>query len=527
MSNDSPPKKKNNVFAVIGVVAILLVAAVVGVLSINAMEDDDEKKQYEDQLREEAEMREDNASKTQFQLNADLFEYSSLAPINGAAISTYYSKIYNDQINVASTIEWLSGNDLDANQIYFDCGLYESVLFSLEDYLDVGSEFFDNVSSYVAKWQNTDYCRDKMHLTVNVGSNSILSTKSDFSGRMVVVAEPESSMNKVILSGNQLYVEGGDATIFSSKGEEIQLKEGYNYLDSDFKLDVYTLQNDRTYAGNILGLYGIPISLTIGTLLNADGHWELVSGMDNSILYEGDVYNSFSISLCPEGGNIYNVDISKLIFEYMTGHSFFCNYMPIITHYSELDHGVQILPESVPNEYNGLTLSKTQKDVLMILAAEQMAEYWETSGTLKDRYYMSEESLKTYFLGDITDSKGNVIVSDIIFTPFFYVKDTTLSIATNTLDQDCLVAIWKENAISFSGWGGNYDVGSKLISLQRGCHLVVSDIIYNNMPVGYVAFNIIDMSVSPKSMTDQPDLNLNAEAYKMIRICDGFRASQS
>ena len=410
---------------------------------------------------------------------------------------------------LASRFQWSPNADYNPQEIMDVSGIYDALNILIANSYGGFSQILDLVSIQLDEWNGEDTYKDKMTISFLYGTTVAMSSKSAIKGEYLPVAVPTDGFDKVYLSGSYLYVDGGSAAITRADGYRINLVEGYNELGPDFKSGIYTLQKDRIYAGYILPSTSLSSPIRSGIIVQA--------GMDIDVAYLANdgmgivvndtTHESISIKIATTDGYSVTNDIGCV--------------MPILeTAYSEIrailnnsissseavwniyDRAGQanayITTLSVPDYYNNVELSAAEKEVITILAMEQMAKYYnDNQGAIKKgEYKLSQDSAGLYCLGDIMDSKGNVIASNVIFTPFFYVKDTTLYTATNTTSQYGLVAIWKENAISFSGWDGTANLTeATLMDIPSGYKLVITDMIHEGQPVSSVKLDVAEIEL--------------------------------
>jgi len=413
------------------------------------------------------------------------------------------------QAELSSSFLWSSDSDFSTYQTLMDSGVYINSSYMLTNASAQIDAHFDSLSQRMALWNANDTYKDAMTLKWSYGLTGI-SSDSSFGGHLESAATITSdSADKVYISGGDFWVFGGSATITSSDGTSYSLTEGCNDLDSisGFSDDVYELQSGRQYAGEILPvLDGESATVTSGIVMESGSDIKLATYVNGKVVVNGYQYDSLSIDVIPEGGTTATADVTTLLSDY---YDLIQTIKTTMIHASSAAMTVWNIYDSagsassylttlmVPNNYDNVEISQSQQEIITILAMEQLSQYYVAhSGDIKTGdYTISSDSLSLFCRGDIYDESGTKIYENVIFTPFFYQSDATLTNGDNDLAQSSIVAIWGTGT-NLSGWDGSVSIDdTNLVTMSSGSSLNVYEMEYNGSTVSTMSLEQKDIDI--------------------------------
>lgn len=403
------------------------------------------------------------------------------------------------QAELAASFLWSSNSDYDPSKILTYSETYQNCAYMLENASAQINAHFTSLSERMKLWNQTDTYKDMMSLKWSYGSSGT-SSNSSFDGHLYAATTVSlESADTVFVTGGDLWVFGGSATMAATDGTTIILQEGCNDLDSTstFTPGEYDLQTGRQYAGFMLPtLQADSASVTTGLVMQAGSSAKLATynATSDKIIVDGVQYDSLSIKVIPSTGTTATADITSILSDYYDLLNSIKSSlvkasnaaMTVWNIYDKAGSASSYLTTlTVPETYENVEITQSQQEVITILALEQLSEYYSSnSGAIKTgNYTMSNDSLTLYCRGSIYDKNGEKLYDNVIFTPFFYHSDTTLNNGENDLTQSCIVAIWSNDGSNLSGWGSTDINDTNLITLSSGETLDIYEMMYDGNTV--------------------------------------------
>lgn len=434
------------------------------------------------------------------------------------------------QAELAASFTWSEDAAYNPYKILQSSGVYLNSTYMLVNATAQINEHFTSLSERMDLWNKTDPYIDMMELNYTYGS-STLSTKSNFDGHITsAISVTSETQDRAYLSGGDMWVFGGQSTITSSSGQTLTLPAGYTDLDklSGFSADMYEFQSGRQYAGNMIGVLDAEsIRVNSGLVMKCGDTVKLATYSGSKILIDGFQYNSVGIRVDPDSGTSASADITSLLKDY---YSLLRTIESIMAAANTSANAVwnvfNVCGEAssflttlmVPNNYHNMDLSVAQKTILTVLALEQLATFYSSNAAIKTgEYKLSDKSMQLFVRGDITDSNGDKVFENAVYTPFFYFNDDRLITGKNATSQECIVAIWSEDVDALSGWDAVSNIQSaKLITLQKGSDLFIYEMEHGGQQVSSIDLDVVeidlieagDISNVLTPLSDKKDLNL-------------------
>ncbi len=443
------------------------------------------------------------------------------------------------QSELAASELWVHGGDYVPSDILSVSGTYLNSSYMLVNAAVQINEQYDSLSRRADAWNSTTLYDDKMTLAFDYGTESI-STTNGWGCTILTVAESIDGYDEAYISGGEIWAFGSDdAVITSDRGTEYHITGGHADLDSfdGFEPGVYTLQTGVDYAGSLLPVYSFSAAdIDAGMVLKAGNTVKLAQYEGEKVLIDGYQYDNISLSIIPEGAETREVDLTLTLSSYddllqtvfHTMGNANSSAKAIWNIYETSGKASSYLTTlSVPENYANVDLSQAQKEIVTILALEQLSDYYQSnSGALKTQdYVMSDDSMTFFIRGDITDSNGSVLYTDAIYTPFYYFDDQTLVNGANVQTQKCTVAIWDFDVDSLSSWDRAASTASaKLIDLSVNSELNVYEMMHcgrivDSMELDVNRITLIDPNKMSDSSLDPPSENSMLGLVIMALFC--------
>lgn len=161
---------------------------------------------------------------------------------------------------------------------------------------------------------------------------------------------------------------------------------------------------------------------------------------------------------------------------------------------------------SVPNEYEDIGMTASQKRIMAVLSLQELAGYWNSNGgSLLKEYKVTGGSNALYIRGDIMDSQGNTVAKDAVFTPYYRVNDDRISLGSNTQTQAATVAVWASGYTgTLSAWDRSTDKPF-LITSQSGYVFDAAEIEYGGESVTSADLGIRQIDyIDPEKISISP-----------------------
>lgn len=156
---------------------------------------------------------------------------------------------------------------------------------------------------------------------------------------------------------------------------------------------------------------------------------------------------------------------------------------------------------SVLNNYEDVAMSDTMKSAMAVSAMQQIADYYDShNGDLTGMKLslLGEGAEKVPFIrGTIYDNMGNIVASDVIFTPLLQTQDTTINrLDTVKIDSYATAMVWAQGQ-SILTWGSTGDFEDyTAIPLKKGYSFTVNEIAMKDTDDSDLrAVNSVDLDV--------------------------------
>ncbi len=368
------------------------------------------------------------------------------------------------QAELAAAAEWRADATYDPNKILASSGEYLNAAAMLANAASHTVELFKDVDTRTSKWQGKEFYEDgKLMLTVSSGGKTVSCSGAETLRAVMgtVVRNVQDGKQAVYYGGGSIY-SSGDTTITSLNGHTLELKEGWNQLTeakSFADADIYYLTPGMTFCGPFMKAIDVKAAdLDTGIAFVKDSECLLVSYNGSTLSTDGndsiDVENGIMIRVVPDGKESYGCDYSHVLIQY---HDLFESIEKVQTKANQASRVVwnvytdmgakcaSLTTLSIQNTYSDVEWTDGQMQMVLNLVMRELSGYWssEEDNLNGKAFDMTPDSASLFCRGSVKlySSQDSDDVSDVVFTPFFYL-DTTLKLGSNSATEYCYIIVW-------------------------------------------------------------------------------------
>lgn len=158
------------------------------------------------------------------------------------------------------------------------------------------------------------------------------------------------------------------------------------------------------------------------------------------------------------------------------------------------ESNILISPSALVPDLQNIDVSAEEMYTLTVLYLEQIYDYWQrTNGNLKDTgFNLSADSLDLYLRGNIYDENGNMIYSQVIFTPYIWLNSIVLTEGKNTFNQSGIIGVWGESE-DLTSWKGTSGYTPTMISIKSGYSVDIAQIMYDDAVRTSVTLEVMEV----------------------------------
>jgi hypothetical protein len=250
------------------------------------------------------------------------------------------------------------------------------------------NEQYSSLSRRADAWNSSTLYDDKMSLAFTYGSRT-LSPTENWGCTVFTVAESVAGYDEVYISGGEIWAFGSDNATLTS---------------------AYRLQTGVSYAGSILPVYSFSAAdVNAGMVLRSGDVTKLAQYEGGKVIVDGYQYDGISLSIIPDGAETRTVDLTETlsaygdllqtVFETMGNAN--SSAKAVWNIYNATGKASTYLTTlAVPDNYANVDLTVAQKEILTVLALEQLSEYYQSnSGALKTQDYVMSDDSMSFFVG--------------------------------------------------------------------------------------------------------------------------------
>lgn len=458
-------------------------------------------------------------------------ESNSLYKIVTAVKATYsnslqqYSRIWPltgdhwiREAELSASVLWRSGAEYNPANIMAASGIYGSSSMMLANVVAQPNAIFDAITDYTRAWAD-DPAYDGRIVTSWTYGDQALGSASTWGGKDVWAATVPVSAG----DGLEVYIgSGGHLMCFDSQGSAIGPDGAVALPSGDAKTiseGIYRLAAGATYVSDRM----LPViasdsaDVHPGVIMSAGGSSKLaVYDPDTGkIAVDGVSYDDLGVTFKAEGSEAYTVDFTDTLKQRAVLLSAVGSTMnradtsawSVWQIYNRAGAASTYLTTlTVPDYYNKIEMSAVQKELLTVLALQQLAAYYDThSGELLKEYKATPGSNELYIRGDITDETGMLIAKDAIFTPYYWSKDDSISLGSNTEAQAANVLIYATGYTgTLSSWDGSA-IKPAVITSKAGYVFDVAEIMHAKESVTSVDLDVMQIDyIDPERIVIDP-----------------------
>ena len=410
------------------------------------------------------------------------------------------------QAEVAAAERWASSVDYYAPFILERSGLIAN-LIQLFDNVEAGPDTaFAFLDDRLHAWSDdSQYRQMKIYFSYgDVTETDSSSMNVKFRNAVTVSSEYNGT---AYLDKRELYVFGGNATICAEDGTQYQLQTGYNDLTqiTGFKSGVYALQKDRTYAGSVVPCIDARAAQVYASaVLQIGSDFKLVKYSNSLVNIDNVNYDSLDLYV-DTGDEKTSEKINLTSILEMNSALIDASYTTLSKSHAAAqaawmvfdkaeESNILISPSALVPDLQNIDVSAEEMYTLTVLYLEQIYDYWQrTNGNLKDTgFNLSADSLDLYLRGNIYDENGNMIYSQVIFTPYIWLNSIVLTEGKNTFNQSGIIGVWGESE-DLTSWKGTSGYTPTMISIKSGYSVDIAQIMYDDAVRTSVTLEVMEV----------------------------------
>ncbi|MFA6804273.1 MAG: hypothetical protein WCR24_07290 [Candidatus Methanomethylophilaceae archaeon] len=452
-----------------------------------------------------------------------------------AATIKYISTFAQRQAEISVYELWNTTDDYDVDAVLANSVVYDRVTVETYAASYYMSKTWEPYNTIVSSWNSggdytATYGGGNMSLAFywTGGSVSTYTYSPTVEYGMATTVTSESADTVYIRAddGGFIYVSGGSAVLTATdgSGDTYSLAEGKNVLSSmttPIPTGIYELQTGRSYIGTLFPVVSNEkADVTSGAVIvtgptTAGLTYVSYNGTNVNILTGGSASadTGLTFAVLHDGAYSAETDAVNMVPALKSLSDVLSSCVWVCT--SAADAGqvqwsifdaageasIYLSPSSIVASLDNYSLSTDERAMLYIAAMEQISQYYQRNVTeLADvSLNASTNALGLFCTGTITDNNGQVLATNVVFTPMCYLRDQSLVIGVNNWDQAGVVAVW--------GDASTYVAGDKsmssILSLNIGYKLTITGMTLNGSTVTGFDMNVIpipgleDVTITP------------------------------
>jgi len=425
------------------------------------------------------------------------------------------------QSELAASAIWTKNAQKDLEKVLYASGTYENTVTMQINSTDQFNKHLKQIDDHIKKWNNdSTYANGNMEIQITYGDRTISFDSDDsFNLEFGTYAYATANGNKVAYNGGGIYADRNSTVVYKQLEENNTWSSSFYTIPAgstiredstpnDSVTQILTLESNTHYFGNFIPTVTTDQAKVLPAI-------KITKNDEVTILY-GDQYEWFSpteySTKITDGNGMSSTN--KLTFAVVPvaggDRPADINLMPLFLEYSNLLHTMVLKMEDArnsasavwdiftsageasayvttlvaPNNYANMTLSDSQKEILTILAMQQLAEYYDGNTFDENNIKMTMNSMQLFCRGNviIPDSDGNpmTIYDDVIFTPMFY-KNTNLHTGDNQISNYGFIAVWADGQ-SLATFDTTNLGDAGLYYAQNDATLQITEMYYNGAP---------------------------------------------
>ena len=369
-----------------------------------------------------------------------------------ADIWKFTNNYWMRQSEVAATEFWVLGEQYNSVHIFIRSGLAENLAKLFANIESGPDSTFALLNERLSTWSGANGYTN-MGITIVYGGQTLTGSGMDIKIRNGINVTTDN--NRAYLDNREIWVSGGNATIYDEKGTQYQLQAGYNDLSTmDIPAGLYAFQKDRQYAGSIVPtLSPNAVKVLPAAVLSTNSVFKIAFYSNSHVTIDNTNYDSLGVKIdTGDGTSSQTTDIMPILYEKRSiitaveqtlskSHASAQAIWQVFDMTQEAN--ILLSPSSLVPD-NSVEVSADEMYMLTVAYMQQIHDMYErTNGNISQTgFLISAESLDLVIRGDIYDENGTAVYTDVVFSPYFWLNNVSLSIGRVTLDQVGNVAIW-------------------------------------------------------------------------------------
>jgi hypothetical protein len=192
---------------------------------------------------------------------------------------------------------------------------------------------------------------------------------------------------------------------------------------------------------------------------------------------------------------------------------------------------ILLSPSSNSTRLSGMGIDVNQSYAVAVSALSQTSDWYSTYGSqlTAAETRISSESLKLYCFGDVYDQNGDVLYSNVVFTPYTY--NTTINIygdgKPTAWPMDGIAMVWTApgDVADIGQFNASEPASHAVVVMPKGSSMVCKQIMYGHSLVSSVTLHATEIQKSAELASVflddvEPPKVLSAETLVMIIVLE-------
>ena len=431
------------------------------------------------------------------------------------------------QSELAASATWSKDAEWNPDDILYRSSTYMNTGLMIRNSVIQLNQHLSEIGEHVSKWNRSNTYAGHMQIELSYGSKTITigsaneldldfgtvaiptsnGTQAIYTGGPIITSEPVSIQYKILNSDNKTWTTKSITTVAN---------EPYTIFEPDSYTAAYLINMTPgvKYFGNLMPTMSSSSANVMPSVRIAKDtdvtyiyakDWQKANENNYSINLTtngSDTYSNLYFTVNPEGGTNTNpIDFKNVLLEltnlYQTAiyvmEQSYQSAEAIWSIFNSAGESSALLTTlTVPENYQGIDLTKEQQSIITVLAMQQLAEYSSSHSFDKEEFDLTMRSMTLYCRGTVKipgpDGSLQTLHEDVVFTPIFY-QDMELYKGENSINTYGFIAIWGVDK-SISDLTSTDLSNSGLEYLQSSAVLDITEIELDGRETNYVSLKV-------------------------------------
>lgn len=456
--------------------------------------------------------------------------FTANANTNYASIWGMTKEHWIRQAEIEVYSQWKEGGSYSSDAVLEGARIYENHSVMTANAVAQINAFFNTVSKHIEAYGSKDTYKGNMKAGLVFGNDNAFTSVGNWNADLISV--PDTSVSNKVYIG---YVKDENFTAAESISEAeaagaykpsylycfsdtakitdgehtYSLSKGKTYLSAleNFEPGIYTVENGMIGGDSLAEVLG-EAELKAGLAVECDGNLSYAYLDGSDVKYNSMTYKDVSFQVVPskyEGGDApAKTDLTRVLTAYQklldkmvwTAQSADSSASAVWKIYdSAQSKNASITTLMASNVYDTYVLSDGMNEAMTLSASKQLTDWYSSHNGDLSGLSISLYSSKMdapFIRGSVTDSFGNTVYKDAVFTVFLQEDDATIKTGSDyTLTQNATLAVW-------TAWDDSWET---LEDWKTKSDMKTSDCTFDTVGEGYV------ISVTEQATVDKEGLH--------------------